>query len=140
MKARGAMSDDTSPLSAGEWVTGFFLLILCQVLGEAVVQLARGSLPGLVFPGPVAGLLLLLLLLPWLKRSRRAVTGAAQSLLGFLTLLFVPAAIGIIEHGPLIRAWGLPLLLAVVVSTILTLLVTVGAFIGTETFLGRKQK
>jgi holin-like protein len=41
------------------------------------------------------------------------------------------------QHGELIRAWGGPLLLAVVASTALTLVVTVGAFILTERWMSR---
>lgn len=139
MADSGRTAGDTAPLSPGEWVGGFCLLILCQLLGEAMVQLLRAVVPGLIFPGPVAGLILLLLLLPQLRRGRKSVIGAAQSLLGVLTLLFVPAAVGIIEHGELLKQWGLPLLVAVIVSTLLTLLVTVGAFIATQAVLDRRQ-
>jgi holin-like protein len=65
------------------------------------------------------------------------VIASADGLLGILSLLFVPSAVGIMQHGELIRAWGGPLLLAVVASTALTLVVTVGAFILTERWMSR---
>ncbi|WP_350151084.1 CidA/LrgA family protein [Devosia sp. RR2S18] len=96
-------------------------------------------LPSLLFPGPILGLLLLLVVLKVLGERAQAVVGVGNALLGILTLLFVPSAVGIMQQGELIRDWGLPLLLAVVVSTVMTLLVTVGAFIGTERLLARKR-
>ncbi|WIJ26998.1 CidA/LrgA family protein [Devosia sp. RR2S18] len=126
-------------LQPRDWVAGLSLLILCQLAGEVLVLAARLMLPSLLFPGPILGLLLLLVVLKVLGERAQAVVGVGNALLGILTLLFVPSAVGIMQQGELIRDWGLPLLLAVVVSTVMTLLVTVGAFIGTERLLARKR-
>lgn len=125
------------PLKPGDWVRGFALLILCQLIGEALVGVLRIAVPSMAFPGPVAGMIVLLVMLSAYRRQARAVTSVANGLLGILSLLFVPSAVGIMQHGELIRGWGLPLLLAVVASTVLTLLATVGAFIATERWLAR---
>ena len=121
-------------------VSGFAWLILCQLAGEVLVRVAQMVVPGLHFPGAVAGMLILLVLLGFMKGQTLAVMGAGNALLGVLTLLFVPSAVGIIQHGPLLQTWGLALIVAVVVSTVLTLLVTVGAFLATQKLQETWQK
>lgn len=125
------------PLRPADWVAGFALLILCQLAGETLVQILRLLVPAFAFPGPVIGMLLLVGLLALMGDRARPVIASADGLLGILSLLFVPSAVGIMQHGELIRAWGGPLLLAVVASTALTLVVTVGAFILTERWMSR---
>lgn len=125
------------PLRPADWVAGFALLVLCQLVGETLVQVLRLVVPTFAFPGPVVGMMLLVWLLALIGDRARAVIASADGLLGILSLLFVPSAVGIMQHGELIRAWGGPLLLAVLVSTALTLVVTVGAFILTERMLSR---
>ncbi|MFD2646257.1 CidA/LrgA family protein [Devosia albogilva] len=135
------MADLTAkPLKPADGVAGFALLVLCQLAGEALVQLLRLVTPSMIFPGPVAGMLLLLWLLTMIGERARPVIATADGLLGILSLLFVPSAVGIMQYGGLIRDWGGPLLLAVLGSTILTLLVTVGAFIATEKWLTRGRR
>ena len=125
------------PLHPADWVAGVALLILCQLAGETLVQILRLLVPAFGFTGPVVGMLLLVGLLALMGDRARPVIASADGLLGILSLLFVPSAVGIMQHGELIRAWGGPLLLAVVASTALTLVVTVGAFILTERWVSR---
>ncbi|KKB80917.1 hypothetical protein VW35_01655 [Devosia soli] len=127
------------PLRPAEWLGGFTVLILCQLAGETLVQLLRLVLPGCVFPGPVAGMLLLLLILTRIGNRARPIIASADGLLGLLSLLFVPSAVGIMQYGDVILAWGGPLLLAVLGSTVLTLLVTVGVFLATDAWLARRR-
>ncbi|KQN74832.1 CidA/LrgA family protein [Devosia sp. Leaf64] len=133
------IDNPAKPLRPADWLAGFTVLILCQLAGETLVQLLRLVLPGFVFPGPVAGMLLLLALLTRLGDRARPIIAAADGLLGILSLLFVPSAIGIIQYGDMILAWGGPLLLAVLGSTVLTLVVTVGVFLATEAWIRRRQ-
>jgi putative effector of murein hydrolase LrgA (UPF0299 family) len=108
---------------------GLFLLLVCQLVGEVV---ARGlDLPA---PGPVIGLALLALGLALHARRGGAVEGseverAATALLGVLSLMFVPAGVGVVQYFDLLAAQGLALGVALVVSTTLTLLATVGVFL-----------
>jgi holin-like protein len=44
---------------------------------------------------------------------------SANSLLGYLSLLFVPAAVGVIAYMPVLQREWLPITIALVVSTIL---------------------
>ena len=110
---------------------GVFLLLLCQLVGEA---LARSlNLPA---PGPVIGLALLAGgLALWARRQPAPdvdstdVVKASAALLSSLSLLFVPAGVGVVQYFDLLAAHGVALALALVASTVLTLLTTVGVFL-----------
>ena len=54
---------------------------------------------------------------------------AATGLLGSLSLLFVPAGVGVVQYLVLLSEHWVALAASVVVSTIATLLATVGVFI-----------
>ena len=74
-------------------------------------------------PGPVIGLLLMLLALRWPAVQRR-VGAAAEVLLTHLSLLFVPVGVGVMTHVGLITQFGARMLLVIVVSTWIGLAVT----------------
>lgn len=99
------------------------LLLSCQLAGELLQRLL--ALP---LPGPVLGLILLLALLVWRKEVWPALGVTARGLLQHLTLLYVPAGVGLIVHLERLEAEWLPLLAALLGSTLLTLLVTVLVF------------
>jgi holin-like protein len=104
----------------------FTLLLVYQLAGEVIVHLL-----GLPVPGPVVGMLLLFLTL-WLRgsapeRSRDSFAGlrdTCQTLLSHLSLLFVPAGVGVMLHFKRLGAEWLPISVALVVSTVLTIAVT----------------
>ena len=125
------------PLKPNDLVAGFLVLILCQLAGEALIGMLRLAAPGLALPGPVLGMILLLVLLLLRRPEARAVMSVANGLLGILSLLFVPSAVGIMQHAELIRTWGFQLLVAVIASTLLTLVVTVFAFLAMERMMAR---
>ena len=110
-------------------VAALAALLACQLAGEVLVTGARLAMPGFAFPGPVAGMVLLFLWLVVAKGPSSSLDATSATILRNLSLLFVPAAAGIVQYGDVIARFGLPLLLALVVSTVLTLLVTVGVFI-----------
>lgn len=108
------------------------LILLCQLIGEAVV---RGL--GLPLPGPVLGLLLLLMLL--LARDRFAwlsfgplrnagVETASKGLLAHLSLLFVPAGVGVVKKLDLLASHGVAIVLVLALSVVVTLVATVLTF------------
>lgn len=105
---------------------GFTLLLLFQVLGEALSLV----LP-LQLPGPVIGLLMLWpsLANTWMLRHVRAV---AEFLLANLSLLFVPVGVGVIIHldvlAPIWWQVGLILLLSTLLGLAVTAVVLVGIF------------
>lgn len=97
---------------------GLTWLLVLQSLGEL---LSRGL--GLPFPGPVVGMLLLLPALRW-PWVREPVAACAEALLQHLSLLFVPVGVGVMTHLALVSAYGLRMLLVIVVSTLVGLGVT----------------
>lgn len=98
---------------------GLAWLLALQSLGEL---LARGL--ALPFPGPVVGMVLLLIALRW-PAVRTPVAGCADFLLAHLSLLFVPVGVGVITHLPLLAEFGGRMLLVILLSTWAGLAVTV---------------
>ena len=99
-------------------LSGLAWLLLCQSAGEAAARLLH-----LRLPGPVIGLLILLVLLRW-TRVRKPVEAAADALLAHLSLLFVPVGVGVMTHMGLVSQYGIRLLVALVLSTWIGLAVT----------------
>ena len=87
-------------------VLGFAVLLVCQLVGEIA---SRGL--GLPVPGPVLGLVLLVAGFAVWGRGRTDAEVAASpaarvgdGLLSNLGLLFVPAGVGVIQYGGLLKA------------------------------------
>jgi len=99
------------------------LLLGCQLAGESLARLLQ-----LPVPGPVLGLILLLGLFLLRRGVWPAMATTADAMLANLTLLYVPAGVGLIVHLERLQAQWLPLLGALVGSTLLTLVVTVLVF------------
>ena len=114
-------------------IASLSLILLCQLAGEVIV---RGL--GLPLPGPVVGLLFLLLLL--LARDRfvalargplqqDGVENASRGLLAHLSLLFVPAGVGVVQKLDLVAEHGIAVAVVLAISVAVTLLVTVATFL-----------
>ena len=97
----------------------FAVLLVFQCLGEGVVFLT-----GLPVPGPVAGMLLLLAVLVAWPRLHEVVEAGASELLRHLSLLYVPAGVGVIAAAVGARGQWLAIAASVVVSTLATMAVT----------------
>ncbi len=124
-------------------------LLVCQLIGEVTVRAL--ALP---LPGPVVGMGLLFLALLW--RGRREVATAVksdarlpvpESLLGVteglirnLSLLFVPAAVGITQHIALVSNNAFAIVASIVVSTLVALIVTALVFHGVTIWLDRSDR
>ena len=118
----------------------FALLLGCQMLGELIVFGAKSFIPAFVFPGPVAGILALLAMLLVLDRQLAALEAVSSALIAYLPLLFVPSAVGVVQYRELIVTWWLPLLLSVLLSTIATMLVTVGVYLLVGRMIGKPAR
>ena len=104
-------------------ITAFTVLLCCQLAGEVAARLFR-----IPVPGPVLGMLLLFALLLARARMLESVRDAAYGLLRYLSLLFVPAGVGLMRHGGRLRAELLPIGVAILVSTAVTVAVTALVF------------
>jgi holin-like protein len=97
----------------------FAILLLFQCLGEGVVFLL-----GLPVPGPVAGMMLLFAALLAFPALQERIEAAANELLRHLSLLFVPAGVGIVAAAGSGSGHWLAIGASLVVSTLATLAVT----------------
>lgn len=95
------------------------VLLVCQLAGEVIARLA-----GLPIPGPVVGMLLLFIGLVIRRGVPENLEKTGTTLLSHLSLLFIPAGVGVMVHLKLIAGEWLPILVALVISTALTLAVT----------------
>jgi holin-like protein len=125
-------------------IRGFLILLSFQLVGEALTRAL-----GLPAPGPVVGLALLLAALAayqkWRPFDDKALIESdlgrvSSGLLASLSLLFVPAGVGVVQYLGLLRDQGLALAAALVVSTLLTLLATVGAFVLVGRLVGQGRR
>ena len=91
------------------------ILLAFQLLGEALSYGLK-----LPIPGPVIGLVALFWVWPRLPSLHKDLAEVSTTILGHLGLLFVPAGVGVMLHVGLIAVWWAPLLLALVVSTAVT--------------------
>lgn len=94
----------------------FAVLLTCQLVGEVITRLLH-----LPIPGPVLGMVILfcgLLVRGHVPQDMGAVTG---ELLQNLSLLFVPAGVGVMLHASRLADEGAALAVALVASTVLAL-------------------
>jgi putative effector of murein hydrolase LrgA (UPF0299 family) len=106
-------------------LAAFTTLLVCQLAGEAAVRLA--TLP---VPGPVVGMLLLFALMLARAPLPAALDDTADGLLKHLSLLFVPAGVGVVQHLDRLGGDGVKLFAVVVLGTVITLAVTAVSFAG----------
>ncbi|WP_404418724.1 CidA/LrgA family protein [Marinospirillum sp.] len=113
---------------------GFAVLLFFQLLGELLVRAS-----GLLVPGPVLGMALLLAFLLFRKGIAAPIRETSEGLLRYLPLLFVPAGVGLINHGVLLKQDFVVIAVTLVISTALTLAVTVLVLQGLKKLLGAKN-
>ncbi len=95
------------------------LLLIFQLAGEAIALYFV-----LPVPGPVIGMGLLFAALVLRGGASLDLRNTAQNLLQHLSLLFVPAGVGVMLHVQRMADEWLPIVVALVVSTLLTIVVT----------------
>ncbi len=125
-------------------IASLSLILICQLIGEVTV---RGL--GLPMPGPVLGFVVLLLLL--LLRDRFAMFSrgplqdgsaerASRALLASLSLMFVPAGVGVVQKLHLLAEHGIAIVAALAISVVMTLLVTVATFLLASRLMARRRE
>ena len=102
-----------------------FIILLYQLIGEFFQKFF-----GLSIPGPVIGLVLLLLTLLLIQKRERAVPikedlyNSAEILLNYLPLLFIPVGVGVVMHLSLLEDNLASVVLVIILGTLLTLALT----------------
>jgi holin-like protein len=102
-----------------------FIILLYQLIGELFQKFF-----GLSIPGPVIGLVLLLLTLLLIQKRERAVSikedlyNSAEILLNYLPLLFIPVGVGVVMHLSLLEDNLASVVLVIILGTLLTLALT----------------
>lgn len=95
------------------------ILLGCQLLGEVLASALAAPVPG-----PVIGFVLLFLGLAGRRRVGEPLAALSAGLLSHLSLLFVPAGVGIVRHAARVSQEWLALGVTLVGSTLLTVAVT----------------
>jgi holin-like protein len=98
---------------------GLIILMLYQGAGEIVARALSSPVPG-----PVIGLILLLVSLLWRQRTDPDLQVVASSLTAHLGLLFVPAAVGVVSFLPLLKGHMLSIGIVLLVSVLLAMATT----------------
>ncbi|WP_099339852.1 CidA/LrgA family protein [Candidatus Fonsibacter ubiquis] len=101
-----------------------FIIFFFQLLGEAIKKFFEMRIPG-----PVLGLILLLIVLIFLKRFKTVaitnlkedVINTSNYILNYLSLLFVPIGVGVVMHLSYLENNLFKVLIIVFISTILTI-------------------
>ncbi|EAU42883.1 LrgA [Fulvimarina pelagi HTCC2506] len=94
-------------------------VLLCQLVGEALV--AATNMP---LPGPVVGMALLFAFFVVKGGIPSSIATVGDGLLNNLAVLFVPAGVGIMQHASRIGSEGFQLGGTLVASTLITIGVT----------------
>lgn len=100
-------------------INTFATLLIFQTLGEGLSYAL--SLP---VPGPVIGMVLLFCFLLVKSDAAAKLAPVTQEFLKHLSLLFIPAGVGIMVHGERVAAEWLPIAVALFISAMVSLVVT----------------
>lgn len=115
------------------FLNGITLLLAYQLVGEVVSRLLQWPVPG-----PVVGMVLLFVTLLLRGSLEQTLDAASSGLLGHLSLLFVPAGVGVMVHVGRIGGDWLPIMAALVLGTIITLVATALLMLAMMRLLGKR--
>ena len=125
-------------------IASLSVILICQLIGEVIVRGLR-----LPLPGPVIGMALLFALLIARERFKalargplrdNAVEGTSKGMLAHLSLLFVPAGVGVVQNLDLLAQRGIAIALVLAASVVVTLLVTASTFLVINRLLMRRRR
>jgi holin-like protein len=111
-------------------ISGLVQILLFQCLGELISKFALPTLPG-----PVIGLVLLIIWLVMRKGINPELAAVADGFSQYFGLLFVPAAVGVVLFLPQLKSNAFAIASALIASVILTIATSaiVVRFLGTKT-------
>jgi holin-like protein len=109
-------------------------ILACQLIGEAASHAL--ALP---LPGPVLGMILMVLALQLVPPLAATLRPVAQNILGHMSLLFVPAGVGVVGHFAAFGGQGLALALAIIGSTVAAIAVGALSFVAVARLTGNRD-
>ncbi len=112
-------------------IHALLVILGCQLVGEV----ASHSL-SLPIPGPVLGMILLAFALQFIPALREVVRPVAQGILAHMSLLFVPAGVGVVGHFAAFGGQGLAIGVAIVGSTVAAIAVGALSFVAVARLTG----
>ncbi|KYG89360.1 holin [[Bacillus] sp. KCTC 13219] len=95
------------------------ILTIYYYLGVLIVNVTN-----IFIPASIIGLILLWLSLYFKLIKVQFIQEGATFFLAFLTLFFIPSTVGVVNHPELLTKAGFYLILAVIISTLITIAVT----------------
>jgi holin-like protein len=101
------------------FVNGLTLLLVYQLIGEVLSRLLQ-----IPIPGPVLGMLLLFFSLFFFKKTKRTVSESSSAILSHLSLLFIPAGVGLMTHFSRLEHQWLPISIALFLGAIISFVAT----------------
>jgi len=124
-------------------LVGIAIILCCQLLGEAISHAFSAPIPG-----PVLGMVFMIVLL-WLKENflpvghnpeRYSIETTGRAILTNLSILFVPASVGVIQKYTLLTQYGVALAFGITISTILAVVASVYTFMLVARMTGSKEE
>lgn len=117
-----------------KFLNGVTILLIYQLAGEISVRLLN-----IPVPGPVLGMIMLFLTLMVRRSSSESMDTASTALLSHLSLLFVPAGVGMMVHFNRIANEWIPISIALFLSTVITMAATAGIMLGLKQLMAKKE-
>jgi holin-like protein len=117
------------------FINGITILLIYQLVGEISVRLL-----GIPVPGPVLGMVMLFITLLLRGKTDESLETASTALLSHLSLLFVPAGVGMMVHFQHIANEWLSISIALLLSTLVTMAATALIMLGASRLLARGDK
>ena len=111
------------------------LLLTSQLVGELI---ARGL--DWPVPGPVLGLALMLCILTLRPSILGTVRPTSSVILANLSLLFLPAGVGVLANFDILLRYWAAIAGVLVLSTMLSMMASVGTFLLVRNLMGRRPE
>lgn len=99
-----------------QFINGLTILLFYQLMGEITARYF-----GLLIPGPVIGMIMLFITLIIKGHAPKTLEEPASALLSHLSLLFIPAGVGMMVHFDRIANEWLAISITLILSTVVTL-------------------
>jgi len=117
------------------FINGLSILLLYQLMGEVTVRWL-----GLPVPGPVLAMIMLFVCLVIKGSTPASLQSSANTILSHLSLLFIPAGVGIMVHVERLQNEWLSISVAVLLSTIITLVFSASVMLAMNKIFNFSEK